>query len=165
MLCAVLGAAAAPLEFWIGVLVPSGSDAAGVVEGDVSLEGSLPLPAPALGHWKPDMGPLFVGAGAGALTCVVGATIGLGDSAGMLGEASSAGGDATGALGDAEGATESVSLVGIGAKIPDTEGVMSEVGTAGYPDSTGRPEDTIGISDGTGTGAYAALLCSDTEED
>lgn len=157
MLCAVLGAAA-PLEFWIGVLVPSGSDAAGVVEGDVSLEGSLPLPAPALGHWKPDMGPLFVGAGAGALTCVVGATIGLGDSAGMLGEASSAGGDA-------EGATESVSLVGIGAKIPDTEGVMSEVGTAGYPDSTGRPEDTIGVSDGTGTGAYAALLCSDTEED
>jgi hypothetical protein len=95
---------------------------------------------------------LFVGAGAGALICVVGATIGLGVSDGMLGEASSAGSEATGALGGAEVTTESVSLVGIGAKIPDTEGVMSEVGTAGYPDGTGMSEDTAGVSDGTGTG-------------
>jgi hypothetical protein len=152
MLCVVLGAATAPLEFRVGVLVFSGSDAAGVVDGDVSLEGSSPLPAPPLGHWKPDIGPLFVGAGAGALICVVGATIGLGVSDGMLGEASSAGGDATGALGGAEVTTERVSLVGIGAKIPDTDGVMSEVGTAGYPDGTGVSEDTAGVSDGTGTG-------------
>lgn len=153
MLCAVLGPATAPLVFWVGVLVLSGSDAAGVVDGGVSLEGSSPLPAPALGHWKPDMGPLFVGAGAGALICVVGAAVGVGISEGILGEASSAGGDATGALGDAEGTTESVSLVGIGAKIPDTEGVMSEVGTAGYSDGKGMSEDTAGVSDGTGTGA------------
>jgi hypothetical protein len=99
------------------------------------------------------MGPLFVGAGAGALICVVGAAVGVGVSEGILGEASSAGGDATGALGDAEGTAESVSLVGIGAKIPDTEGVMSEVGTAGYSDGKGMSEDTAGVSDGTGTGA------------
>jgi hypothetical protein len=104
------------------------------------------------------MGPLFVGAGAGALICVVGATMGLGVAEGMLGEASSAGGDATGTL------RERVSLVGIGAKMPDTEGVMSEVGTAGYPEDTGKPEDTTGVSDGTTTGLEAALLCSGTEE-
>jgi hypothetical protein len=116
------------------------------------------------------MGPLFVGAGAGALICVVGATMGLGVAEGMLGEASSAGDDATGTLG------ERVSLVGIGARILDTEGMMSEVGTAGYPedtgrldntgrlDDTGRPEDTAGVSDGTTTGLEAALLCSGTEE-
>jgi len=135
----VLGAAAAPLEFWIAVLVPSGSEAEGVVDG----LGLLPLSAPPEGHWKPDMGPVGAGAGAGALICVVGAAMGLGVSAGTLGEASSAGGDATGAL------EERVSLVGIGAKMPDTEAVMSG-GTAGYSEGSGMPEGAAGVSDGTG---------------
>jgi hypothetical protein len=123
-----------------GVLVPSGSEAEGVVDG----LGLSPRSAPPEGHWKPDMGPVGAGAGAGALICVGGAAMGLGVSVGTLGAASSAGGDAAGALG------ERVSLVGIGAKIPDTETLMSGGGAAGYWEGSETSEDAAGVCDGTG---------------
>lgn len=76
----------------------------------------LEPPAPALGHWKPCMPPAPTEGGAGAPTS--------GDGAGTAptcvpGEE----GIWAGGLG-----AERVSLVGIGAKMPETEGTISEVG-------------------------------------
>jgi hypothetical protein len=72
---------------------------------------------------------------------------------------------------DAVGTAERVSLVGIGAKIPDADGMMSEVGTAGRSVGATSAEETAGtvverlpLLVGTGTTTEVALLCAGVED-
>ena len=59
----------------------------------------------------------------------------------------------------AETGTDNVSLVGIGARMLEVDGLVNEVGIAGKPVDPASLEDTGSVSLGTGSGRGAALLC------